>query len=686
MRRSAWGWSMSFRRSRRPIVFPARGEVRTLSRGLFSPIALLVLLSLPSGVWAQAPWPPPSFEEDLYSEAALLGGSLDFHPSLERCFFNAAHQRIAVRGIFTEGPAPVGFFLNGTAVSPRLCGGSAAALLPVWGPGVQSAEVRARPDLGRGPGSGGTVHLRTQRLVARGPEVRLKAGDETGDALMLDFLDDAPSVGNRGSLLAVEAGTGRETGPGRRWWVRGQYLKDDWLAYRRHGIRTPVAPVESGRENIGTLEKGMAGGGIEWRRGSWTVVADWVGQAFPALWIRDAGTWRTTQWEGWSGFGAVRARRERPTGGWRVVEVALSVEGTSAGTVHVDPEMDARWSRRVERVSVVAEAQPAAGTTVRQGIVGQLEHARVEPEGETPSHGFSGPARLASGGVYLALRQGFFKSGCLWIEGRLDKREGTPAYPSLDVGTRIEWRPGFLGWVRFIRSGQTADPFQVYGASRVVDGDLGPEFRFEGRLLDPETATQIEAGVSSRLGGANLSLTLFRKTVDDGIAAHVEEWAVVEHDLERVRSGFWANGFQTTSTGLEVALYRRARWGEIRAFAFRRDLEHHTFGSDIHPPPVGASGGGGVAAVVRLPKAVRLSTRVRAVGAPQFAPYGGWTEPVGLDRVRWDAALAVPLSRSWRATLTALDILDEGHIEVPAGNPVGFRVSGVLCYAARGGD
>jgi hypothetical protein len=100
----------------------------------------------------------------------------------------------------------------------------------------------------------------------------------------------------------------------------------------------------------------------------------------------------------------------------------------------------------------------------------------------------------------------------------------------------------------------------------------------------------------------------------------------------------------------------------------------------VDHPPLGGNAGAGIDAAMRLPKDVLVWTAVRSVSVPRFAGYGSWTEDTGSDRVRWSAGLDVYLSYHWKATVTALDILDDGHIEVPGGNAVGFRVVGEIRY------
>lgn len=537
------------------------------------------------------------------------------------------------------------------------------------------------PDLWLGPSSGGVLEVHEGAVGQSSPDVIITVGDEAGDALMLDFLDQEGEVGNRGTLLGLEVGVASPSGCSDRWWLRGRYRKDDWLAYRRFHIRTPIAPVQEWRENVGTDERFVLRGGLERGSDGWTVRATGGAQVFPALWMRDAGTRRTTKWRGVSGVGVLTFTRGWGPSGGHELSIALGAEGSRAKDVHRDSEQDVGFSGDLETIEIRTRHALSDRARLRQKVYGRVEGLKITPAGGSPSHGFDGPASPLSGGVSVGFEHGTARERRVELEIRLDKREYSRTIPSAGLRISRTLSPGPAFWMRALVSGHLPDLFHEYGWSGVTHPSLGSqEVRFEGRPLEPETFEFFEFGFEVQGRAAHARLVLYHERVRDRIVPASEVWVPIRDDRERVRSGYWTNGGRVRSTGLELESGTGGGWGSVSWFLFVRDVGWEAGRAQVSHPPMGGRAGAGLAVMVRLPKRTEFWARVRSVACPRFASYGSWTEETESDRLRWDAALATRLSDRWEAAITAVDVLDEGHLEVPGGNAVGFRVVGELRY------
>jgi hypothetical protein len=612
-------------------------------------------------------------EEGPFSLTGPFSQSLDFSSSAETYYFNSAEQIVGVRGLFSEAQLPCAVLWENIPISPSICGAHSPAMIPVISRRHVARYFHPSLSIDQALAPAGVLSVDHSGLNVAGSEFLVTVGDEVGDALMLDFLDGNSQVANRGSLLGLEVGVGESINPTDSWWARTNYRKDDWLAYRRHSIRRSIAPLEEGRENVGTDERLCVGGGVNKSLGSTVLMVDAVGQAFPAIWLRDPGTRRTTKWEGSSGIAVIKLlnwKRRWP------YTISIAMDATQASTVHMDSEYDARHLGRTETLQFRIRRLPFQEDWLSFGglAYARVLHAEVSALGDNPSHGYDGPSRILTGGASLRLSHRFASGSLFAITTRLDKREHTPVLPSVVA----RFQSNQL-WVQSGISGRLPDPFHEGGWSSVRHFTLGTEeIRFVGGSLEPERVESFETGLRWVQKHLTARVAFHWDRVRDQITAAVEEWATLGDEKERVRSGHWTNGGEATSVGVEISCGREGGWGGIWGFLFVRDVDWDSDVLDVSPPPLGGKAGGGVQTVFRLPKKTELLTRLRAVGEPRFDPSSSWTEETGSGRLRWDAAVTTSLSRRWHVVITAMDILDDGHVEIPGGNAVGFRAAGEL--------
>ncbi len=593
-----------------------------------------------------------------------------------------------MRGLFWETGVPYLVLLDDMPVSLRICGTSSLSLLPLWNHHGRKA-VRFHPEIEKGLSAGGVLQLPSLRSMSRGREVTLTVGDEAGDALMLDFLENGDSVGNRGTILGVEAAASWASGHDDSWRVRGRYRKDDWLAYHRHSIRNSIAPLDEGRENIGTVEKGLMAGEVCRRLGRWRTETNVVMQTYPALWLRDAGTLRTTKWRGSSGIGVFTARTEWGKSYRHDVLVSVAGEAVRVESIHRDSHLNSQYRSDTENIRLVATERIAERTEATLVCHGQVQSITVRGDDCSRSHGFEGPSSLLSGGVYSALDYQFPSAPytAVRLEARADKREHTETIWSLGLNVFRQWIDSHSNRglrIKAFRTGRIADPFYEFGWSRVTHASLGTQdCRFSGRRLKPEIHELAEIQLYSHWERLVGYLTVYHRRIKRRIVPLVMEWTSLGDDRECVRSGSWVNGGQAVSTGAEMEVVRffgdPTFWGRFSTFVFVRDVSWESDQAEIVHPPLGGRFGTGVMGSLYVPKDVEICMRLRSTDPPAFADIGSWTEEASSNRLRWDVEVSVP-ARSWTFTIAALDILDDGHIEVPGGNSVGFRVVGELWW------
>jgi len=514
--------------------------------------------------------------------------------------------------------------------------------------------------------------------------------------MMGEFSSPEHSVGNRGSLLGLDLTAADAIGQKASWWMRGGYRKDDWLAHRRHAVRTPIAPVEEGRENVGADEGATISGGIRWAPRE-DLCAEWdvAAKHNPALWVRDRMTLRTTKWRGES---AVVLARTDITPGTRRTWCDIGWVSSRTENAHTIPAKDVRFASDALSVAATSFIRPVPRfLSVRVDVAGFVERMKLSALGDRPSHGYDGPPSRTMWKVHTRSR---LRPGEHWITVSLGAEMWEDR--SAVSGAHLEWKRRFTsrggfqdgGGIR-VRAGCSSripSLFQQHGWSAVEHPDAPPEgIRFSGGDLDAEKLDYAEAAIDLRrwsldrhgysCGLISVALTVYHERVRDFITAANEEWYRLGSDLEWVRSGHWANGGTVTSTGADLSLGTETWRGGFRAYIYLRDVQWKADRADVARPTLGGKWGAGMLAHVRLPKKTEILLRLRSADPPRFASYGGWTEATGTDRLRCDAALETELGNRWHATITALDILDDGHIEVPGGNAVGFRVAGELRYS-----
>ncbi len=191
-------------------------KVRRISPGPFSS-------SRPLWLSASVSEDPANYEIRPFAVAQPLTGSLDFNPRMERYYFNAADWTVGSHGIFPQVSTPYSLRWH---LEPICLSGPFVQTLPVL-PQIspERREVGLRSD--------GMLTARFRPIGWSDREFALMAGDEAGDAMMLDFVDPQ-AVDNRGSLLGADVTIADVVGRNVSWWAHGGYRKNDWLAFRRH--------------------------------------------------------------------------------------------------------------------------------------------------------------------------------------------------------------------------------------------------------------------------------------------------------------------------------------------------------------------------------------------------------------------------------------------------------------------